>query len=404
MKTKQLKLIGAIFLGLMLAVCFSLLVMLNISLALECLILILAVSLGLCLKFGKHPVPEENGVKTTKQFEQTENQSAENTVHKIRTFANAVMGFADVLRDEPLSEEQTKFTKAIYTNTKSLVEVIDEMCRTEEIKPGGVWPLQSSKWALDQVGKAGKQAVEVTERTEKQTELRPKAHILVAVDVPENRLLDELLLQKAGYRVTTCCNGKEAVELAQKQKFDVILMDLKMPVMNGLDATEIIKSQGLNANTNIIAMTASSMKSDKLLCAEAGCDDYIAKPINKDLLLRKIERLIRESKQIEMVSQGGDITSLLLDDPNYQKTIEMFINNLPERIRQMHEALDEGNLEDLALKIHALKGLGSFAGFAVYTEKARAIEEEIENNELGKIRQQLDEMAKLCLRTKFRRP
>ena len=104
-----------------------------------------------------------------------------------------------------------------------------------------------------------------------------------------------------------------------------------------------------------------------------------------------------------MVSQGGDITSLLLDDPNYQKTIEMFINNLPERIRQMHDALDEGNLEDLALKIHALKGLGSFAGFAIYTEKARAIEEEIENNELGKIRQQLDEMAKLCLRTKFRR-
>jgi HPt (histidine-containing phosphotransfer) domain-containing protein len=79
----------------------------------------------------------------------------------------------------------------------------------------------------------------------------------------------------------------------------------------------------------------------------------------------------------------------------------MFVNNLPKRLEEMQEALDEGNLQDLAFKIHALKGLGSFAGFPIYTEKAEVLEQAIMDNQVDKVREQLDEMVRLCLKTKM---
>lgn len=105
--------------------------------------------------------------------------------------------------------------------------------------------------------------------------------------------------------------------------------------------------------------------------------------------------------EVDTAAQGGEIASFLADDPSYHKMIDMFVNNLPKRLEEMQEALDEGNLQDLALKIHALKGLGSFAGFPIYTEKAEVLEQAIMDNQVDKVREQLDEMVRLCLKTKM---
>jgi len=226
-----------------------------------------------------------------------------------------------------------------------------------------------------------------------------RLHILVADDIPENRMLIEVMMKNAGYEVTLCSNGKEAVELAGKHAFDLILMDIQMDVMNGLEATKIIKAQRANFSTAILAMTASIEKGDEVKCFEAGCEDCLFKPIKKELLLRKVHKFVKQARQIKIAAQGGSITSLLANNPDYHKTINLFVNNLPGRIEEMMYALDKNNLNDLAFSIHALKGLGGFAGFPIYTEKAKSLEKLLKDKQIDKIRQQLDEMVKLCLRT-----
>ncbi len=214
-------------------------------------------------------------------------------------------------------------------------------------------------------------------------------------------MLLEVLLSKSGYKIEMCVNGQEAVDLAEAQKFDVMLMDVQMPIMDGLEATKRIRAGKVNSKTPILAMTASMEKGNEMQCIEAGCDDYIRKPVKKDLALRKIWRFIQQSRQLESAAKGGDIFSFLADDPDYHKTIEMFIDNLPGRLKEMEEALEQGALDELATKVHALKGLGGFAGFPVYSDKARSLEEMIKDNDIETIRLQLDEMINLCRRTKL---
>lgn len=100
-------------------------------------------------------------------------------------------------------------------------------------------------------------------------------------------------------------------------------------------------------------------------------------------------------------AEGGDITSSLADDPSYHKMIDMFVNDLPVRLKEMQEALDEGNLQDLAFKIHALKDMGNYAGFPIYPEETKALEQAVMDNQVDKVRRQLDEMVRLCLKTKL---
>ncbi|MBN1818194.1 MAG: response regulator [Sedimentisphaerales bacterium] len=226
--------------------------------------------------------------------------------------------------------------------------------------------------------------------------------VLIVDDVEENRMLLEVLLRKVGYRTTHAVHGKQAVEMAQREKFDVILMDMKMPVMTGLDAATQIRSHGLNQSTPILAMTASIARGDELACLEAGCDDYVRKPIKKDLVLRKIWRFVQQSRQIEQAQQGGQITSFLAEEADYLKAIESFIQKLPERIQEMQQDFEQGLLQELSLKVHSFKGLGSFAGFPIYTEKARSLEVQIADKNLDQIRIQLDELAELCRRTQIK--
>ena len=113
-------------------------------------------------------------------------------------------------------------------------------------------------------------------------------------DVEENRMLIKAMLRKTNYKVVACSNGAEAVEYANKQKFDLILMDLNMPVMDGLEATKLIRSEGKNRTTVIVALTASTIKGDEVVCLDAGCDDFLTKPIKKEALLRKIEQFVQQ--------------------------------------------------------------------------------------------------------------
>jgi signal transduction histidine kinase/ActR/RegA family two-component response regulator len=114
--------------------------------------------------------------------------------------------------------------------------------------------------------------------------------ILVAEDNPSNQKLITILLQKMGLEVTISDDGQKAVEKCAEESFDLILMDMQMPNMNGYDATRQLRSQGLE--TPIIAVTANAMMGDEEKCLDAGCDGYISKPIDRNRLSEVIGQYI----------------------------------------------------------------------------------------------------------------
>jgi CheY-like chemotaxis protein len=132
--------------------------------------------------------------------------------------------------------------------------------------------------------------------------------ILLAEDNPVNRLVAVRLLEKQGHKVHTVANGIEAVTEVEKQDFDLVLMDVQMPEMDGVDATKAIRlrEKQTRKHVSIVAVTAHAMAADREICLAAGMDGYISKPMKKQDLLSTIERLVMGKADREVaVSLGG---------------------------------------------------------------------------------------------------
>ena len=114
-----------------------------------------------------------------------------------------------------------------------------------------------------------------------------KVRVLVAEDNPVNKKLIEILLQKLGFEGEIVSNGKEAVEKAMTEDFDICLMDIHMPVMSGIEATEEIRKKG-NTILPIVALTADAFKEGKERCFEAGMNDFLSRPVKPEKLKQKI--------------------------------------------------------------------------------------------------------------------
>jgi CheY-like chemotaxis protein len=117
--------------------------------------------------------------------------------------------------------------------------------------------------------------------------------ILLVEDDPSNRKVTMLMLVHLGYRADAVANGIEALQAMEHQTYDVVLMDVKMPEMDGLEATRIIRQRWPNDGPRIIAITAYALKGDREKCLEAGMDGYLAKPIWLDELRMAIETCVR---------------------------------------------------------------------------------------------------------------
>jgi CheY-like chemotaxis protein len=117
--------------------------------------------------------------------------------------------------------------------------------------------------------------------------------ILLAEDEPSNQKVTSLMLKHLGYRADVVANGIQVLQALENQTYSVVLMDVKMPEMNGLEATRIIRQRWPNDGPRIIAMTAYALKGDREKCLEAGMDGYLAKPISMDQLRTAIESQVK---------------------------------------------------------------------------------------------------------------
>ena len=207
------------------------------------------------------------------------------------------------------------------TITKELTSLLGgELSLTSEPKKGSVFtliiPANIDVDSLPTLGdyKAAKKQAQKTSEQPKQAKF--SGRVLVAEDARANQMLIELLLQKAGFEVTIVENGKEAVDKCRSEKFDMIFMDIQMPIMNGHEATKQIRADGIT--TPIIALTASAMKGDEDKCLNAGCDGYLAKPIDRALLPKIISKYLGTksssfSKQVDSVTSEVDNISKLCE-------------------------------------------------------------------------------------------
>ncbi len=115
--------------------------------------------------------------------------------------------------------------------------------------------------------------------------------ILVAEDNDSNFILMSYILKKY-YQFERAKNGQEAVEMVDKGQFDIVLMDLKMPIMDGLEATRAIKEK--HPDLPIVALTANAFDSDRQAATDAGCDDFLAKPVSSEACIETLKRFLGE--------------------------------------------------------------------------------------------------------------
>lgn len=222
------------------------------------------------------------------------------------------------------------------------------------------------------------------------TPVRHTGHILIAEDSPANQIAITGRLRKLGYTVDVVNNGRAAVEAVQRTAYGLVLMDVRMPEMNGLDATRAIRSlRGAVSEIAIIAMTANAMTGDRGKCLAAGMNDYLAKPIKRSELAAILEayaggcQAIAEPEKLidaeEPVCGVLDFAVLkeLENDISAGALPEMistFLGELSGRLATLEGAQNSDNLERVAYAAHAIKsGAGTF-GATQLQEVASSLE------------------------------
>jgi PAS domain S-box-containing protein len=202
--------------------------------------------------------------------------------------------------------------------------------------------------------------------------------ILVAEDNPVNRAVVTKILETQGHQLAHAATGREAVEAFSDGAFDLILMDIQMPQMDGFEATRRIREleEATGGHITISAMTAHAMAGDRERCLAAGMDDYISKPLRKDDLLRILDRVrIMEDRAISSAASlhtRPDLLSLCDGDEQLlSELVSIFCDNTPRIMRAMGVALDAHDAPALATEAH--RALGSLGTFGAIRGRALAL-------------------------------
>lgn len=216
-----------------------------------------------------------------------------------------------------------------------------------------------------------------TARTEKR--LQKPVRVLLAEDNDVNRKVAHRLLQQFGAAVDFASNGVQALELALANIYDLVLMDVEMPYMDGLEAARRLrKAEGARGRrTRVVAMTAHAMEGDKERCLEAGMDDYISKPMTSDQLWNVVRDSAHECEHAIDWKYLSEISGC--DEEFEHDLIQTFIETVPDLITELRSALAANDSATAVRAAHTLKGSAKSVGANDFAEYSRVIEEAIRN-------------------------
>ena len=211
-----------------------------------------------------------------------------------------------------------------------------------------------------------------------------KGSILIVEDNYDNQQLLSIILSDIGAEITFADNGQQAIDKTLNKTYDLIFMDMQMPVMGGLEATKLLRKSGYKKP--IVALTANAMKSDYDMCIAAGCDGFLTKPINREKLFQAVYKYL-EIKD-DVVPDVFDKRSRKM-----QELIIKFVNTLPAKLDEVEKLRDEKKWKDVSSELHKIKGIGTSMGYPMVTDLAAEIEKEaLKENEV--------EVDKLLLKMK----
>jgi len=228
--------------------------------------------------------------------------------------------------------------------------------------------------------------------------------VLVADDALANRLLVRTILRRAGAEVATAGDGQEAIEMARSQSYDLILMDIQMPELNGHEATRLLRRGGYT--DPIVALTADTTASARAASLASGCDGHLAKPFDRVTLVRQVAEwagrpgpAVRSTDAIDTsrsARQDHVLHSPLEEHPSFAKVLDDFVAGLPRRIDAMEAALADRRADEVRRLAHQLKGTGGNYGYPPLSKAAVALERAAGDGDWLGQRTALDELVSLC--------
>ena len=241
------------------------------------------------------------------------------------------------------------------------------------------------------------------------------ARILIVDDDKTNRMVLEEIFRKTNARIVTAENGDQAVQLCRQQAFDLILMDCRMPVMDGFEATERIRKQQNKVGspgTVIIALTADVTPAAETQCRQAGMDGYLVKPLDTNKLQNVLDSRVPDLK-LKVLSKHGAMTNryyarttamgaidleklekLRQNIGDIKPVISVFLNLLPGRLKELEKAVDKQDSEEIEHVAHTLKGSCSHFGAGSLTELFSQVEDMARENNLAMMGQLCDKIRR----------
>jgi signal transduction histidine kinase/HPt (histidine-containing phosphotransfer) domain-containing protein len=238
-----------------------------------------------------------------------------------------------------------------------------------------------------------------------------KPRILVAEDNATNRRVALWQLEKLGCSAEVATNGIEVLEAFARGVYDAVLMDCRMPRMDGYEATrEIRRLEGAARHTPIIAMTAHAMELDRKKCLDAGMDDYLSKPVTLESMGATLRRILAGTPvsgsspppQPDAASTSAldpsTMASLRAKGELLPALIETVLEEMPQQIRLIGNSLARGDHTEAAIAAHSLKGTAKIFGAARFEELAAGVEQAAEAAQYEEAAAQLELLSQECAR------
>jgi len=222
--------------------------------------------------------------------------------------------------------------------------------------------------------------------TEKLRSLHGK--ILLAEDTIDNQRLFSLQIKRIGADLVIANNGAEALEIIQHESFDLILMDMQMPVMGGIEAVKRIRALGIT--TPIVALTANAIKEFRETCIKAGCTDYLSKPVDWKIFRDTLSSYLKTDKDHQTINPL--YSQLVQEDSEFEEIVNGFLQKMPKAKEDIKNYASNSDWELCRAKLHELKGLGGAMGYPDLSLAAKNIETRIKANQYNDLDDHLDQL------------